>query len=295
MEQGLAELVAYLSLASEDDSAVIDDTHNHLVDGRRGRTAASHHAVDSLRPAGGLNLRVQRLPVLIALMKGITSREDDAAVWQALLELQARVREYVAALGLELVIDESGGVWLPPSTCRCRRRAGTAKAGCASALGIFGQPAAGPVAQEARGVRCGWRRIAPHPEAEQIADMARLFLADTGNEAKLMDRVESDMKKIVEMGFLRRLRGSEDRFEVRRILKAFVDAQWLAEFEKRWASIRLTAGEAAVHPEPLLAEVESGAAVPGSGFSPARASKSSTGAPSTSRCGAWTRGATTRS
>ena len=48
-----------------------------------------------------------------------------------------------------------------------------------------------------------------------------------------MDRVETDVKKIVEMGFLRRLRGSEDRFEVRRMLKSFVDAQWLAEFEKR--------------------------------------------------------------
>ena len=64
--------------------------------------------------------------------------------------------------------------------------------------------------------------------AEQIADLVRLFLADTANEAKLMDRVDSDIKKIVEMGFLRKLRGSDDRFEVRRILKSFVDAQWLA-------------------------------------------------------------------
>ena len=58
--------------------------------------------------------------------------------------------------------------------------------------------------------------------------MARMFFADTPNKAKLMDRVETDVKKIVEMGFLRRLRGSEDRYEVRRMLKSFVDAQWLA-------------------------------------------------------------------
>ena len=37
--------------------------------------------------------------VLIALMKGITSREDDPALWQSLLDLQARVREYVAVAG----------------------------------------------------------------------------------------------------------------------------------------------------------------------------------------------------
>src|ERR1035437_908474 len=48
-------------------------------------------------------------PVLIALMKGITSRDDDPTVWQALLDLQARVREYVAVLGLELILDEAEG------------------------------------------------------------------------------------------------------------------------------------------------------------------------------------------
>ena len=74
--------------------------------------------------------------------------------------------------------------------------------------------------------------------AEQIADLVRLFLADTANEAKLMDRVDSDIKKIVELGFLRRLRGSEDRFEVRRILKSFVDAQWLREFDRRLADYK---------------------------------------------------------
>jgi hypothetical protein len=38
------------------------------------------------------------------------------------------------------------------------------------------------------------------------------------------------------MGFLRRLRGADDKFEVRRILKAFVDAQWLADFDQRLAA-----------------------------------------------------------
>jgi hypothetical protein len=77
---------------------------------------------------------------------------------------------------------------------------------------------------------------------EQIADMTRLFLADTGNEARLVDRIETDIKKIVEMGFLRKLRGSEDRFEVRRLLKSFVDAQWLGEFERRLAEYKEKAG-----------------------------------------------------
>jgi hypothetical protein len=40
---------------------------------------------------------------------------------------------------------------------------------------------------------------------------------------------------VIEMGFLRRLAGQETRYEVRRVLKAFVDAQWLSDFEQRLA------------------------------------------------------------
>ena len=47
--------------------------------------------------------------VLIPLLKGVTYRADDAAHWSALLQLQARVRDHVAVLGLELMCDEAEG------------------------------------------------------------------------------------------------------------------------------------------------------------------------------------------
>ena len=50
--------------------------------------------------------------------------------------------------------------------------------------------------------------------------------------AGLLDRIDAHIQKVVELGFLRRLRGQEDEYEVRRILKAFVDAQWLGDFER---------------------------------------------------------------
>ena len=53
-----------------------------------------------------------------------------------------------------------------------------------------------------------------------------------------MDRIDTDINRIVELGFLRRLRDRGDQFEVRRILKAFVDAQWLSEFEQRLAQYK---------------------------------------------------------
>ena len=50
--------------------------------------------------------------------------------------------------------------------------------------------------------------------------------------------------RIVDLGFLHPLKGSgtgaDQRFEVRRILKAFVDAQWLADLDARLESYRVT-------------------------------------------------------
>ena len=70
---------------------------------------------------------------------------------------------------------------------------------------------------------------------DELIEMVRLFLPDTANQVKLTERVDSGINRVLDMGFLRRLRGVDDRFEVRRILKAFVDAQWLADFDQRLA------------------------------------------------------------
>ena len=72
--------------------------------------------------------------------------------------------------------------------------------------------------------------------------MIRIFLPEGSNEAKLMDRVEATINKVADLGFVRRLRSQEKMIEVRRILKAFVDAQWLAEFDLRLEEYRQMQG-----------------------------------------------------
>ena len=68
---------------------------------------------------------------------------------------------------------------------------------------------------------------------DQIVEMLRLYLPRSTNEVRLVDSIESHINRVVEMGFLRRPRGQEDLYEVRRILKAYVDGQWLADFDAR--------------------------------------------------------------
>ena len=68
--------------------------------------------------------------------------------------------------------------------------------------------------------------------------MLRVFMPEGSNQTRLIDQVDAQLNRVVDLGFVRRLRGQEQMFEVQRILKAFVDAQWLAEFDARLAAYR---------------------------------------------------------
>jgi hypothetical protein len=73
---------------------------------------------------------------------------------------------------------------------------------------------------------------------DDVAEMIRVFLPAGSNEARLIDQVDTHLNRVAELGFVRRLRGQEQMIEVQRILKAFVDAQWLGEFDARLAAYR---------------------------------------------------------
>jgi hypothetical protein len=186
--------------------------------------------------------------VLVALMKGVTYRDADAPLWQALVGLQTRVREYVAVLGLDLIFDEAEGyaylrqrpaVEGEPDVPRLvpRRQLGYQ----VSLLLVALRKKLAEFDAKSADTRLVLGR-------EEIVELVRVLLPDSANEARLFDRVETHINKIVDLGFLRRLRGREEQFEVQRILKAFVDAQWLGDFEERLAQYRehaLTQGDRA--------------------------------------------------
>jgi hypothetical protein len=189
--------------------------------------------------------------LVIPLLKGVIYRDEtgvrNAVLWNGLLELQARVRDYVAVLGLELVLDEAEGY----AFLRARDREEDETTTSLPRL-VARRPLSFPVSlllallrkklaefdagggQDEEGVRLVLSR-------DDIVELIRVFLPEASNEARLMDRVDTDINKVIELGFLRRMKpvaGQSATFEVRRILKAFVDAQWLADFDTRLAAYR---------------------------------------------------------
>lgn len=180
--------------------------------------------------------------LMVRLLKGVLYREDDEHVWASLLRLQSRIREQVAVLLLDLVLDEAEG------HAFLKGRPDMDESGEAIRLPrlVARRPLSYSVSLMLALLR---KRMAEFDASggdtrlvlsrDDIAELMRVFLPDGSNEARIIDQVDTTISKVVDLGFLRRLKpaaGSgpdKGQYEVRRILRAFVDAQWLAEFDTR--------------------------------------------------------------
>lgn len=177
--------------------------------------------------------------VLTSLLRGVVEQDSHPQVWRHLLGLTSQVRDHVAMLGLALVLDEVEGYAflraLPdeqlaelrsgkPALPRLVRR--HALTYPVSLLLALLRKRMAEFDASSGDVRLVLTR-------EQITEMLGIFLATGSNEARVVEQLDGAIAKAVELGFLRRLSADPGRYEVRRILKAFVDGQWLADFDAR--------------------------------------------------------------
>jgi hypothetical protein len=176
--------------------------------------------------------------VVIPLLKGVVYQEQQLDVWSGLLVLQARVRDYVKVLGLDLILDEAEGY----AFLRSRPDVDEGDDPKLPRL-IARRPLSFPVSLLLALLR---KKLAEFDASggdtrlilsgDEVVEMLRVFLPDGTNEVRLIDQVDAHLNKLVELGFVRAMRGQDGAFEVRRILKAYVDAQWLSDFDRRLAA-----------------------------------------------------------
>lgn len=170
---------------------------------------------------------------VVALFKNVVFKEADQEHWEVITVQKNKIEDYVSKIGLTLIVDEMDG------------------------YGYLKQRSYGEGEEEIP--RLVPRHALSYPVSlllvllrkqllefdsttgdqrlivtkQQIAERMSLFLRDTTNEAKLVGDIDKHIERVEKMGFLRRLRGSEDNFEVQRILRSFVNAEWLNHFNER--------------------------------------------------------------
>ena len=186
---------------------------------------------------GHLSASIQ--PVLITLLKGVLYQERQPELWRDLLALQAAVRDYFKQIGLLLFIDEPEGyAFLKqqpqeedeknklPRLIQRRQLSYPL-----SLLLVLLRKKLIELDSEGGQTRLILSR-------EQMVEMIMIFMPDSSNEAKIVDSIDRHINRLRDYGFLRRLKGDDKRYEVHRIIKAQVDADWLTDFNEHLTEYR---------------------------------------------------------
>lgn len=177
----------------------------------------------------------------IRLMRGVVYRENDEETWRAIERHPGALRDHFQTIGIDVVTDESEGYAFlrsqddgedPELPRLVHRRSLTYPVSVLlvllrERLAVFEN-----VGGEGKLVLT----------RDQIVEMMRLYLSATSNEARVVDTIETTIRKVAELGFVRALRGQPDHWEVRRIIKAYVDAQTLDDFAGTLRSYAQSAG-----------------------------------------------------
>ncbi len=191
------------------------------------------------RPRSRSRPQVTLSHVAIRLLKGALYRRDGESLWSALTREEPQVRDYFSTLNLQLEVNEGEGyayLRSPP------RDDGDTEARLPTLitrhqlsyyvsliLGLLRKRLA-----EFDATGSGTRLVLTRDE---IIDLVKLYLPETGNEQKQRRRVNGFINRIVDLGYLRKMRhatpGAQPSYEVERILKEFVNTEWLARLEAR--------------------------------------------------------------
>ncbi|MBB0994762.1 DUF4194 domain-containing protein [Dietzia sp. SLG510A3-3B2-2] len=169
----------------------------------------------------------------IRLMQGVVYQETDA--WDDLVRHQGAVRDHYAVVGLEVVIDDDEGyAYLRTADTpegedalpRVIRRRSLTYADSLLLVLLRKRLA------EFESAGDPGQLVLTHDE---IVEMIQLFLARSTDEAREAHQVDASINRLVGMGFLRQLKDRKGTWEVRRILKAYVDAETLSDFSAKLA------------------------------------------------------------
>lgn len=165
---------------------------------------------------------------IIHLFKGILYNSNDT-VWKALLQYETNVRNYFAVVGLELIINEAEGFAF------LKQKVFSEEVTTSIPKLVEKRQLSFPVSILAILLR---RKLLEFDnkgndsrlvmKKSDIVELLVSFLPNnTSNEKKIIDKIDTYISRLVELGFLRELKNEEGYYEVSRILIAYMPVEEL--------------------------------------------------------------------
>jgi len=177
------------------------------------------------------------LPI-VHLMKGVLYSDSNTEQWILLLRHLGPIQDYFKIMGLEVILDEAEGyAFLRQMDAESEEQGFPRliqRRPLSFHLSLLCVLLRKKLAEQE--VSGGENRLIL--KREQIIELIRVFLQESSNEAKMFDQVDAHIKRLVDFGLLRRLKNDEEVYEVRRVVKALVDAEWLRQMSEKLEGYR---------------------------------------------------------
>lgn len=190
-------------------------------------TDAPHRALGRIDGPTELSL------VLIQLFKGPVYRDAHERLWEPLLKQRAPIADHVGVLGLRVEIDETDGYAFLRSLPDIDDAEGFPRLINRHTLSYHVSLLLALLRKRLAEFDADSSESRLVLSRDQIIEMISIYLPDASDEVKTGRSIDRYIKQIEDLGFLRRLRGEDDRYEVKRIIRAFIDGQWLADLDRR--------------------------------------------------------------
>lgn len=178
------------------------------------------------------------IPV-VHLLKGVLYNRQEEA-WRLLIQFQPKIREYVAAIGLELYVDEAEGYAFLKQKDKDEdneESAGFPQLMQRRPLSYSLTLLCVMLRKKILEFELSGNESRLVVSQDEIIEMVRIFKNDSGtHERKQVDDIKRDIKKVVEFGFLVPLKNEAEKYEINRIIKAFISIDKLNEISDKLRS-----------------------------------------------------------
>ena len=169
----------------------------------------------------------------VVLLQRIVYNEDKE--WGELISYRRDIQKYFSGIGLDLFIDESEGYAFlrqrefseeenaPPRLVRKNPLNYHATILCV----LLREKILESESASSEGDRLVMSRT-------EIKEAAKIFFPHETNETKLLDKLDAAINKLTyEYHFLKEMNGNKERLEVKRIIRAVIDAEKLLEIKEK--------------------------------------------------------------
>lgn len=167
----------------------------------------------------------------ISLLKGIIIKENKEKIWDTILNYRNQIEDYFRQLGLTLKLYEEEGY------CYLQQIEDDETNNLLKLVPKI------PLSLHLSLLLVSLRKYMLESTAngdekiviskEEIFIKMKNYLKETSNEIKQEKEIISYIKKVEDMKFIRKLKNSDNKYEILRLLASFVDAQWLDDLDKR--------------------------------------------------------------